>query len=283
VVTVHDLMWLTDPALCGAEGPWGRVQIAFYRDGLKRTLRRAARILAVSNATKQAIAAVDQAASSRTEVIAHGVDPAFSPARTEADRAEADAVRARLLPGARRHVLVVGQSVPYKNQRRAVEAFLSAFRDEQDVHLGLVQRLGSDARSFLELARRAQATFRVHVLPAVEREDLVALYRGAVCLCQPSLCEGWGMPVSEALGAGCPVVASRAEAISEVVQGAALQVEATSTPAIADALRRVAGDPALRASLTRDGLVRAQALSWQEHARRTADVYRRLLAEHGRG
>jgi len=90
------------------------------------------------------------------------------------------------------------------------------------------------------------------------------------------------MPVSEALGAGCPVVASRADAISEVVLGAALQVEATSTTAIADALRRVAVDPDLRSRLAREGLERAQALSWSEHAHKTAAAYRRLLGEHGR-
>ena len=88
------------------------------------------------------------------------------------------------------------------------------------------------------------------------------------------------MPVSEALAAGCPVVASRAAAISEVVQGAALQVDATSTSALAEALRRLAGDAELRSSLVSAGLERARSLSWQEHARRTADVYRRLLAEH---
>ena len=218
-------------------------------------------------------------AGQRCSVIAHGIDPAFSPPRNAADERAIATARARYLAGAERYVLVVGQASPYKNQRRAVEAFARAFGDDATVHLGLVQRLGRDARALVAAARAYGAAERVHVLPTVPPEDLLALLRGALCLCQPSLVEGWGMPVSEAMAAGCPVVASTAPALVEVAAGAALHVEATDTEAIADALRRLAREPELGERLRTAGLERARELSWQAHAEKTAALYRELLGE----
>jgi glycosyltransferase involved in cell wall biosynthesis len=277
IATVHDLMWLTDPALCGARGVWGLVQTAFFRNGIRRALRCATRIIAVSTATRRAIAAAEPQAAQRTVVIEHGIDAAFAPLRTEAQQQAAAQARSRRLPGARRHVMVVGQGAPYKNHGRALEAFLRAFSEEPDVHLALVQRLDRDARHYCRLARVHGARERVHVLAAVSRDELLALYHGAICLCQPSLVEGWGMPVSEAMAAGCPVVASNIEVLQEVTQGAAVHVDPHDAGAIASGLRRVADDGELRAELVAAGLARARELTWQRHAERTAELYRRVL------
>ena len=79
VVTIHDLMWLTEPALCGAEGAWGQVQTAFYRNGIRRALRDATMIITISEATRDEIRRVAPDASDRCRTVYHGVDPAIRP------------------------------------------------------------------------------------------------------------------------------------------------------------------------------------------------------------
>ncbi len=274
VVTVHDLMWLTDPRLCGAAGLWGRVQTWFYGNGLRRALRRADHLIAISEATREEVVAWAPSAASRCTVIPHGIDPRFRPAT---DASDATRVRQRYAPGARSHVLVVGRAAPYKNQHRAVLAFLAAFQDRPDIHLVVVQRLGLDGDRLMQLARDAGAADRIHVVPPMPEADLVNLFRGALCLCHPSLQEGWGMPVGEALACGCPVITSRTSAMPEVAGPAALYVDPTNVTHIALALRSVESDGVLRASLTREGLRHVENLTWESCARRTADVYREAL------
>jgi glycosyltransferase involved in cell wall biosynthesis len=274
VVTVHDLMWLTDPRLCGASGLWGRVQTWFYGNGLRRALLQADHVIAISEATRAEIVAWAPSAACRCTVIPHGVDPRFQPS---ADCADATRVRQRYAPGARAHVLVVGRAAPYKNQHRAVRAFLAAFADRPDIHLVVVQRLGLDGDWLLRLALDAGAGGRVHVVPPMPDTDLIALYRSALCLCHPSLQEGWGMPIGEALACGCPVITSRTSAMPEVAGPAALYVDPTSVTHIALALRSLARDGALRISLAREGLRHVEKLSWERCAERTADVYREAL------
>jgi glycosyltransferase involved in cell wall biosynthesis len=274
LVTVHDLMWLTDPWLCGASGLWGRVQTWFFRNGLRRALCQADHVIAISEATREEIVAWAPSAAHRCTVIPHGVDPRFRPS---ADCADGTRVRQRYAPGALAHVLVVGRAAPYKNQHRAVRAFLAAFADRPGIHLVVVQRLGLDGDRLLRLARDAGAGDRVHVVPPMPDADLIALYRSALCLCHPSMQEGWGMPIGEALACGCPVITSRASAMPEVAGPAALYVDPTSVTQIALALRSLVNDSVLRTSLAKEGLRRVETLSWQRCALRTADVYREAL------
>ncbi|MBI5532998.1 MAG: glycosyltransferase family 4 protein [Deltaproteobacteria bacterium] len=277
VTTVHDLMWLLHPELCRVPGPWGHVETMFYRDGIRRALRRSTRLVAISQATLADIRAVDRCAAQRCTVVAHGIEPVFSPSQGDQDQQECERVRATYAPGAARHVLAVGRSAPYKNHRKVVEAFLLAFGEDPATHLILIQRLGTEAQGLLELARALGAEGRVHVLPSLALQDLIALYRGALCLCQPSIIEGWGMPVGEALACGCPVVASRCAALREVLGEAAEYVDPHSTVSIAGGLRRIARDASARGRLIDAGLRRAREFTWQEYARAMAMVYRECL------
>lgn len=276
VTTVHDLMWLQTPDLCRSRGLWGRVETGFYGNGIRRALRRSTRLIAISQTTLEDIRRVDSRAADRTTVVPHGVEQGFSPGTAE-ERDSAEQLRARYAPGARQHVLAVGRSAPYKNHRRVVEAFLLAFADDPWTHLILIQRLGSEAQELLEIARVAGAESRVHVLGALPDQDLVSLYRTALCLCQPSLFEGWGMPASEAIACGCPVIASSCAALKEVLGDAAEFVDPTSTLSISRGLRRLARDRQARARLSEIGLQRAAMFSWERAAQATAQVYRACL------
>lgn len=270
VVTVHDTMWLTNPVLCGTSGLWGQVQTWFYRNGIRRALHRADRIITISNATRGDVLAEAPMARHRCTTIEHGIDERFRPAINASDHEKAAAVRQRYAPGAKRHVMIVGRSAPYKNQERAIAAFLRAFERQEDTHLIVVQRLGHGALTHIPGGR-------LHVIPPIPEQDLIDLYRGALCLCHPSLQEGWGMPIGEAMACGCPVVTSHRSAMPEVAGDAAVYVDPLDIGSIADGLRRLAGSARLRAEKVEAGLSRVERLTWRRHAERTVSVYREVL------
>lgn len=281
IVTVHDLMWLDSPELCRSPGPWGVVETAFYQAGLGNTLRSATAIVCPSHATKEAIAQRSSRAAGRTTVVPHGVDDAFrhgiqGDLPSDDDAGCKDAMQ-RHVPGARRYVLTVGQAAGYKNHDGVLRAFAEAFPHDDGTHLVFVQRLGAESGRLRAMARTLGVHARVHVLPTLPFGDLLALLRGAICLCHPSFVEGWGMPITEALAAGCPVLTSTTSCMPEVTGGAAELVEPTSTHSIALGLRRLASEPERREALRVLGLSRAAQLLWTNTAARTAEVFAQVL------
>lgn len=263
VATVHDLMWLTHPDWAARPGPRGWIDRAFYRHGLRRALRRATRIACVSGATAAAVARVAPAAGERTRVTPSGVDAAFRPVP--------------VAPSTRRHILCVGQFAPYKNHPAVLDAFARIAAELPDLDLVYVQRQGSGSAALAPLAAALGVADRVRFVPPVGREALVALYAGAVALAHPSLMEGFGNPLAEAMACGCPVVTGDRSAMPEVTGGAALLVDPADPVAIAAALRRVATEPGLAADLRARGLARAAQLSWRAFADANVAIYRELL------
>ena len=277
VVTLCDVMWMKNPEWCRVPGPWGHVETVFYQHGIKRTLREATRIAAISQATKEEIATLDAEAAERTRVTLLGVSEEFRVlSGNDGQRAIAD-VKVKWLPGAERFVLTVGQFAGYKNHERVVRAFAAAFGGDPGVHLGLVQRLGAGPKALEPIARSLGVHERVHFLSGVPFSELIALYNGALCLCHPSLQEGFGNPPSEALACGCPIVTSNRSSMPQVSGDAALYVDPEDVDAIAAALRKVASDPDLAAGMRARGLERAKALRWKAFAEANVEVYREVV------
>lgn len=278
VVTLCDVMWLKHPAWARSAGAWGAVEQLFYQHGIRHALRRADRLVAISEATRREIGTLDRAAEERTRVALEGVSEAFRPPSDDEGRARVDRVRARYLgdPGAR-YVLTVGQFAGYKNHEAVVRAFALAFAGDPSMQLALVQRLGPGKAVLAPLATSLGVGDRVRFLHDVPFDDLVGLYNGAVVLCHPSLYEGFGNCPAEAMAAGCPVVTSNRSSMPEVSGVAAELVDPESPRSIADALRRVAADPELRESMRARGLARAKELTWRDHAARTLAAYREIL------
>jgi len=271
VTTVHDVMWLTHPQWCNP-GLWGHVERQFYGHGIRRALRRSALVATVSEASRAEILRIAPASADRVIVTPSGVSADFAPV----PRDDVALARIGVSPG-RRYVLVVGQGAPYKNHEGALRAFALALGGRGDIDLVLVRRRGDTGPALERLAGLLGIGGRVRFLETVDQAALVQLYAGAAALLHPSLCEGFGNPVAEAMACGCPVVTSNVSAMPEVAGGAALLADPRDPGAIAAALRHIIEDPALAADLRARGLKRAAALDWRSFAAANLALYRRVL------
>lgn len=270
VTTIHDIMWLTDPKLCKA-GLWGRVEATFYGNGIRRALDRSDAILTVSEATRRAIVGMRPELAERTVAALPGVPAHFRPSD------DAPKVLNQFGISARDYILTVGQSAPYKNHAGAIRGFAAALADREDMHLVIVQRQGSGANDLLRLADEIGVGARVHFLPPQTDEDLSQLYSGARALLHPSLCEGFGMPLAEAMASGCPVVTSNISAMPEVTGDSALLIDPSDPASIGAALRRIVDEPGLADTLRQKGLERASQLDRRNFAAANLAIYRRVL------
>jgi glycosyltransferase involved in cell wall biosynthesis len=224
--------------------------------------RRADRILCPSEATRRDLAAAGFN-EDRLTVVPLGVEPSHvDPDRPAALRA------ARGLDGP--FVLWVGTVEPRKN----LPALAEAMQLIPDVPLVVVGPTGwrADREAVL-----AQLGDRVHLVGPVGETDKQAWYAAADVFCYPSLLEGFGLPVAEAMARGTPVVTAAGTATEEVAAGAALVVDPTDPAALAEAIASLLADQRLSARLVEAGRRRAAELTWPAAARATAEVYREVL------
>lgn len=270
VTTLHDVMWLTNPELCNPRFS-ALLERAFYRHGIRRALRRSVALATVSQASGDAIVRAYPDAAGRIRVTLPGVS-GFCPVTPD----PAVLTRLGLAPG-KRYVLTVGQYAPYKNHEGALRAFAAAFPDRDDIDLVFVQRLHGSPPSLGRLAVELGVAERVRFLGRVDDDELAMLYSGAEALLHPSFCEGFGLPLAEAMACGCPVVTSNVSAMPEVVGKAALQADPHDPEVFARALRRVVAEPLLASKMRSEGLARAAELDWQAFAARNLAVYREVL------
>jgi glycosyltransferase involved in cell wall biosynthesis len=251
VVTVHDLAFVDHPEWFKPLG------MHLFRRGLELARREARLVLCPSTAT------IDDCLRAgfeeqRLRLVPWGVD------RWDIPSAEVERTcRAYGLAG-RRYVLSVGTLEPRKNLSTLLRAFGALGRD--DVVLAVV---GPDGWNNTELPTPPG----LRRLGYVPEQDLRALYTGAAAFCYPSLMEGFGLPVLEAMAQGTPVVTSDRSATAEVAAGAALAVDPTSPSAIAEALRKVVDDTDLAAELSTAGLARAAELTWERSAALHEEAY----------
>jgi glycosyltransferase involved in cell wall biosynthesis len=177
------------------------------------------------------------------------------------------------------YVLFVGADVPRKNVPRLLEAYAAARRDAGiDAQLVWVGPPRPATRATRTAARRLGAGLDLRRLDRVPDEDLPALYSAAGCLAYPSLAEGFGLPILEAMACGTPVLTSACSAMPEVAGDAALLADPRSTEAITAGLVRLLTEPKLRDELSRRGLARARGFTWERTARATEAVYRDAAA-----
>ena len=269
VVTIHDLTHLLRQDIgASPRDPASRALKALpYRVVLHRAIKRAERVITVSNTTKQQI--IDR----------FGVDPDGITVTYEGTSAILSTSTEDLLPklGVRRpYLLYVGNAYPHKNLARLVEAFAWLEGDStRAFQLVLAGSHGPYRAALVELARSLGVRERVVFLGRVTDPELAALYCDATAVVLVSFAEGFGLTGLEAMALGVPVVASRIDALREIYGDAAYFVDPDDTSDIARGLSDVARNPRLRAELRSRGVARSGLFSW----RATAEATRRLYLD----
>jgi len=176
------------------------------------------------------------------------------------------------------YFLFVGTIEPRKNLLRLIRAFADFAREIPGVNLVLAGQRGWKCQEIYERAGQADVADRISILDYVGEATLPSLYSHALaCVC-PSLFEGFGFPVVEAMSCGAPVLTSNSTSLAEIGQGAALLVDPLDEGAILAALRSLALDAALRERLRQCGLLRAASFTWAETGRRTLEAYRQAVS-----
>ena len=263
VVTVHDVIFLRHPETTSG----------FLTAGIKAlvpaVVRRATRIVADSEATASDLDALLGVARSKVDVVPLGPGAPSS----VAPMGEAE-LRASLGLGDLPLVLSVSARRPHKNLARLIEA-MALVPGAALALPGYPSPFDDELRG---VAAAAGVADRVHLCSWVGEAELEGLYRSATCLAFPSLAEGFGLPVLEAMVRSLPVACSALSALPEVAGDAALLFDPRSTEAIAGAVRALLDDEALRARLVERGLAQAARFSWDRTARDTVASYRRTLA-----
>jgi len=269
VVTIHDCIHLRFPQYLP-----NRAAYAYARTVMTSAARRARKVLTVSKASKDDILHFLKIPAEKVEVIYNGLDERLAQAPTDEEVAR---VRQRFQLTAP-YVLYAGNIKPHKNVDRLIEAFsILRRRGMSEVRLLIIGDEISKYPNLRRLVHRHQLHQYVRFLGFVADATLAVLYRLASVFVFPSLYEGFGLPPLEAMAAGAPVITSNVSSLPEVVGDAALLIDPMDPQAIADAMARVLGDPALRAELVRRGRERVKAFSWDRSAARTYEVYAELV------
>ncbi len=267
VVTVHDLGYLYYPDSHTANSR------RYLELSTRFSARQARRIIAISQATRLDLNRHYGISDEKIEVVYHGYDQQrFHPVE---DPVMGQAVRARHGLGPGRFLLYVGTLQPRKNLLRLLAAF-EAIKDEpefNDVQLVLGGKPGWLSQPIIERAERWPG--RVILAGYVPDTDLPALLNAASAFVFPSLYEGFGMPVLEALACGCPVVCSNSSSLPEVAGTAALYHHPLDTGALVACLRQVLTRPELAAQLRRQGPLQAAGFSWERCVEQTWQVLMR--------
>jgi glycosyltransferase involved in cell wall biosynthesis len=267
VFTLHDIAYLLFPE---HHLPRNRI---YLRTMMPRFLRRADRIIAVSENTRRDTLRSYPIDPEKIEVIPEGVEPRFRP---DIEHDVVADVRRRLgLP--ERFVLSVGTIEPRKNHATLVEAFASLRDRHPDVGLVIAGGRGWLYDAFFERVRALGMDDHIVFTGYVPDEDMPALLNAAEVFAFPSEFEGFGLPPLESMACGTPVVCSDAASLPEVVGDAGMLVSPRDVGAWIQAIDRLLGDPTLRAGFGARGLVRARPFTWDAAADRTLEVYRSVL------
>jgi glycosyltransferase involved in cell wall biosynthesis len=177
----------------------------------------------------------------------------------------------------RPYFLFVGTIEPRKNLVRLIDAFAAFALRIPRVNLVLAGQRGWKCEEIYRRAAAPDVAERIIILDYVREESLPALYSHALACVYPSLFEGFGFPVVEAMACGTPVLTSNSTSLAEIGEGVALLVNPLDKAAIAEGLYALARDPQLRADLRTRGFARAASFSWAETGRRTLAAYRKAL------
>jgi len=270
VTTIHDCAYDRFPE----EYP-NRVAKGYYRFMFPMALRKSKRIIAISESTKRDLIELYKISPEKISVIYQGVDSRFY---QDMSNEKNGMLKPLYVDGD--FALFVGLTRPRKNVDRLVRAFAKVLPSlKTGAKLVLAGKIDTRFLDVRRLAERLNISDSVVQLGFVSEDQLLALYKTACCFVFPSLYEGFGLPVLEAMAAGTPVITSKGSSLPEVAGDAALLVNPYNVDEIAEAMYKLFTDASLREELRRKGRERAKQFTWRECAQETLKVYEEVL--HG--
>jgi glycosyltransferase involved in cell wall biosynthesis len=271
IVTIHDIIHVLFPEFLPHP-----LAFAYARWAIRLAVKRARRLIAVSAATAHDLERLFGASGARLHVIPSGVSPTYL---APGDHV-ADAELRRKLDLPERYLLHVGNHKPHKNAEGLLKAYQLLVQAERIDAPPLVM-VGGFSREG-RLAKRACAMGledRVRCVGYVEQAELAAIYRGASAFVYPTLYEGFGLTVLEAMACGVPVIAGEVPAIREVAGDAIMRVNPRDLVELAAAIRRVLIQKDLQQQMRERGQARAREFQWRRAAEATLSVYRSVMTE----
>ncbi len=268
LLTVHDLSFVRVP-----EAASPRLK-AYLDQVVPRSVHRADHVLADSQATKDDLVALYGVPPHKITVLLSGVDSRFKPINDPKTLAN---VRQKYALPERPYILSVGTVQPRKNYGRLIEALARLRAAGRSIDLVIVGGRGWLEDPIYAAIQRAAVHDYVHFTGFADDEDLPALYSAAACVAIPSLYEGFGLPVLEAMACGTPVVTSNLSSLPEVAGDAALTIAPTDLDALTSALERLLDDESLRTTLSARGLERVKSFTWERAARQLLEIYTTLI------
>ncbi|WP_209309475.1 glycosyltransferase family 4 protein [Haloarcula amylovorans] len=258
VLTVHDLGYFVDSSF------YPLADRLYMKQMMKRSCEKADRIIAISQSTKEDILRYTDANANAIEVVYHGVDSIFTESWS---KSQLQSLRDEL--GLDAETIIYGANVSErKNWRRLLEAFREL--DMDDSLLVFTGPINADIGD--ELASDP----RVRHLGTIPRQQLPGLYQLSTVLVYPSLYEGFGLPVLEAMASGTPVISSNVSSLPEVVGDAGILVEPYDTEQLTGAIERVLSNPALRTRLVNRGSSRVSSFGWEQTVAQTSNIISRI-------
>jgi glycosyltransferase involved in cell wall biosynthesis len=266
VVTVHDMSLRLYPGCHPVR------RLLLNRPLMHVAIQQASAIVTVSHSARRDLLRLHGVAADRVSVVHEAASPVFRPIN---DRARLGDVKAKYgLPD--RFILYVGTIEPRKNLMRLMTAFAAARKAGIPHRLVCVGPYGWSSRDLSGHIERLGIRDAVHFTGYVSFDDLPAIYNLGDFFVFPSLYEGFGLPVVEAMASGLPVLTSNTSSLGEIAGDAAETIDPTNTEAMIDAICRLAADASLRRDRSERGLERARAFSWTQTAREMLAVYHRL-------
>lgn len=268
VVTLHDLVWIDHPHQSQPNAVAAEAIRAFASMAIPYALRRADHVICVSEPTARR--ARKWLTRGQCTTVSHGVSPRFfRPAPPP------DTVLPELVEDDVPYVVAIGNAKPYKNLDRLIDAFERALDQLDEAHLVLV----GDCEGLRRHIEWANLEDRVTLTGFVDDEELRQILGGARLFVFPSLVEGFGLPVLEAMAMGIPAIVSDLEPMRTVAGGAAIEVDPHHTGQMSEAIVRLMTDDDAHADFVERGQRRAAEYRWPLTARKTLQVYKRVLTE----
>lgn len=237
------------------------------------TFKKSTHVFSISETSRRDLLRITGKESNAVTSVPIDIDPSF----TRANSTEIAKARADNALGSAPYIICVGTLEPRKNHRRLIEAYSAIIRSEaRHCNLVIVGQRGWGADDLKEMVAAHELTDRIYFLHKVSNIDLRALYSGALFSIYPSLYEGFGLPILEAMACGCPVVTSNVSSMPEVAEDAAFYIDPASVESIKSALYQMINNDDLRNALAQKGIARRRAFSWDLTSLRVLNVIDRL-------